>query len=380
VTCASGMPTSARGRGARDAGEEVLSAHAGIDDDRDGAEPEERKDGGDERQTLAHHHEGAVAASDAGGGEAGTPGADLNVELREAEREVINRPGGGAAAGNLEGGRGGPGGGHEREMTRDVGVGGGRRHDAKGSRKDAEAQRKTRRQATTPRLGQAVESQKLVPIRARQKTGRLFRWRERGDVAEQVGLPWEQEVVELVGCAGDLREHGAVCDQRGLDAKFFRNGVAVGLDAVLQLDLGLRERNVVGIAARAARERLRVAGQAGVQGLGERRKKAGVALTEVHAVQDGFLGVALLGGLGDLDEEGVAADFERRGVEALGLRLAPVPDGVEHAQAGPAEAFAAADAPVDVGGGGETGGAGLDLRAALLVEPVEAPKLGEFPW
>ena len=135
---------------------------------------------------------------------------------------------------------------------------------------------------------------------------------------------------------------------------------------------------MVGIAAGAAREGLGVAGEAGAEGVGERREEAGVAFAEVDAFEDGGLGVALFGGFGDLEDEGVAADFEGGRVEALSLLLAPMPDGVEDAEAGATEAFAAADAPIDVGRGGEAGGAGLDLGAALLFEPVEAAGFSEI--
>ena len=178
--------------------------------------------------------------------------------------------------------------------------------------------------------------------------------------------------------AGELGEDGAVGNQRGLDAEFLRHVVAVGLDAFLQVNLRRRERDMVGIAPGPAGQRLWVAGQPVAQRGGERREDAGVALAEVDAMQDGLLGITGLGGLGDLDQEGVAADLERRGVEALGLRLAPVPDGVERAEARAAQALAAADAPVIVGGRGEARGARLDLRAALLLKPVEAVELGEL--
>lgn len=54
-----------------------------------------------------------------------------------------------------------------------------------------------------------------------------------------------------------------------------------------------------------------------------------------------------------------------------------MPDGVEHGLAEAAEAFTAADAPIVLGGGGEALGAGLDLGAALLVEPFEPVEVGK---
>ena len=107
-------------------------------------------------------------------------------------------------------------------------------------------------------------------------------------------------------------------------------------------------------------------------------KDARVALAEVDVGEEGGLGFATLGRLGEFEEESVAADLERWRVEALRLRFAPVPDGVEHAEAGTAKAFAAADAPVVVGGGREALAAGGNLRAALLLEPLGAAEAHEF--
>jgi len=103
-----------------------------------------------------------------------------------------------------------------------------------------------------------------------------------------------------------------------------------------------------------------------------------VAFAEVDLAEDAFDGVAVFGGVGDVEEHVAVADFERRDVDFAGLVFAPVPDGVEHAEAAAAEAFGAADAPVVFVVAGETRHAGFDLTAALLVEPVEAVELCEF--
>jgi hypothetical protein len=87
-------------------------------------------------------------------------------------------------------------------------------------------------------------------------------------VAQQVGLPRQQQLIELVRAAGDLGEQGAVGNERGFHTELGGDAVAVGLDAILQLDLGLRERNVIGVAARAARERLGIAGEASAEKFG----------------------------------------------------------------------------------------------------------------
>lgn len=199
-------------------------------------------------------------------------------------------------------------------------------------------------------------------------------------MAEEGRLPGEEVVIDLPGGAGDLGELRAVGDEGGLDAEFLGDAVAVGLDALLELDLGLAEGDVIGIATGAAGERLWVAGESGVDGGGERGEEARVAFTEVDALKNRGLGIALLGGFGYLEDEGVAADFEGRGVDALSLIFAPVPDGVEDAEAGAAETFAAADAPIGLGGGRETGGAGVDLGAALLLKPIEAAEFLEVAF
>jgi hypothetical protein len=90
----------------------------------------------------------------------------------------------------------------------------------------------------------------------------------------------------------------------------------------------------------------------------------------MDGLEDVLLAGAGFGGLGDFQEERIAADLEGRRVEPLGLRLAPVPDRVQHAEPGAAQPFAAADPPVVLRRGRETFEAGLDLRAALLLEPV----------
>jgi len=182
-------------------------------------------------------------------------------------------------------------------------------------------------------------------------------------------------VFDFLRCAGDLGELGAVRNQGIFDAELVGDPVTVGFDPVLQLDLRLREGEMVGIAAGTAREGLRVAGETFTQGGREGANEAVVAFTEVDALEDRGLGVTLVGGFGDLEYEDIAANFERRGVEALRLVFAPVPDGVEGAEAGTAETLTTADAPVDVGGRSEAGGTGLDLGATLLIQPVEAAVL-----
>ena len=82
---------------------------------------------------------------------------------------------------------------------------------------------------------------------------------ETGERRVEPRIPVEMWVEETTGSeryfrrAGDLCELGAVRDQRRLDLEFFRDAIAVGFDAILQFDFGLRERNVIWVAARATR-------------------------------------------------------------------------------------------------------------------------------
>ena len=119
-------------------------------------------------------------------------------------------------------------------------------------------------------------------------------------------------VIDFVGCAGDLGELGAVRNQGIFDAELVGDPVTVGFDPVLQLDLRLREGEMVGIAAGTAREGLRVAGETFTQGGREGANEAVVAFTEVDALEDRGLGVTLIGGFGDLEYEDIAANFKRR--------------------------------------------------------------------
>ena len=109
------------GLGAGDAGEEVLPAHAGVDDDRHGAEFEQGEGGGDERQALAHHHEHAVTGAHALAGEMGDPGIHFGVEFAEREREVVDAAIGRPAPGNLDRGCVRLAGRHQGQVPGDVG-------------------------------------------------------------------------------------------------------------------------------------------------------------------------------------------------------------------------------------------------------------------
>ena len=201
---------------------------------------------------------------------------------------------------------------------------------------------------------------------------------ERWDRTKEGGLPREKHVVERSGGVGKLGELSAIGDERGFDGEGGGDAITVFFDAIETSEFGLGERATIGVATGATREGFRVAFKTSAKGGAERADEAVVAFTEINLCENGFLGLAVLGGVGDVEEEVVVADFERRRVDAFGAGLAPVPDGMENGQAAGAEAFAAADAPVVFGGGGETRSAGFDLRRALLVEPIEAIEGGEF--
>jgi hypothetical protein len=133
--------------GTLDAGEEIFEPHAGIDDDRNGAERKKRKGCGDEREALADHDQGAVTGLDASVGEFFLPCGDLCGEFGKREGKIIDVARGGTAAGDFEGGGRGRGRSHEPEVAGDVGVGGGSDHRGAGLPMVRVEQRKT------PRIG-----------------------------------------------------------------------------------------------------------------------------------------------------------------------------------------------------------------------------------
>ena len=75
---------------------------------------------------------------------------------------------------------------------------------------------------------------------------------------------------------------------------------------------------MVGVAPAATGQGVRVAGESGAHGGGERGKQATVALAQMHLSEDGLLSVAEFGGSSELEEEFVATDLEGRSIEELG--------------------------------------------------------------
>src|SRR5688572_10146553 len=59
--------------------------------------------------------------------------------------------------------------------------------------------------------------------------------------AKQIGLPWEQHVTQSTRVSRDLRELGAVRNERGLNLQLVGDSVTIAADAVLQFDLLVRE-------------------------------------------------------------------------------------------------------------------------------------------
>src|SRR5690606_37711616 len=117
---------------------------------------------------------------------------------------------------------------------------------------------------------------------------------------------------------------------------------------------------------------------AGADGGAERGTEAALALAEIDLREDGLGGGAVLGGEGDVGQQVVVADLEVRHVEFLRPFVAPMPDGMHDAETGAAQAVGRTNAPGEVLVLGKAGEAGLDLPAALLVEPVETVEFDEF--
>ena len=100
-----------------------------------------------------------------------------------------------------------------------------------------------------------------------------------------------------------------------------------------------------------------------------------MAFAEVHLGQDRVRPPTFLGGKRELEQEILAADLERGGVKLARPVFAPMPGGVQDAEARAAEALAVADPPGVFVGGREADPGGLNLAPALLVEPVQPVEL-----
>ena len=149
--------------GTLDAGEKIFEPHAGIDDDRNGAERKKCKGGGDEREALADQDQGAVTRLDASVGEFFLPCGDLSGEFGKRERKIINVARGGTAAGDFEGGDRGRGRSHEPEVAGDVGVGGGCDHRGAGLPMARVEQRKTPRMSGVEKIRRRWDDAKIRP-------------------------------------------------------------------------------------------------------------------------------------------------------------------------------------------------------------------------
>src|SRR5690606_19446758 len=98
---------------------------------------------------------------------------------------------------------------------------------------------------------------------------------ERGQAADQFRLPGQEDRVDPLRCPCDLCELGAVCDQGRVELELGGEGVAIGLELVLQRELLHAERLVIRVAL-APGQRLRIAGKTGAHGDGERGCETGV--------------------------------------------------------------------------------------------------------
>jgi len=144
------------------------------------------------------------------------------------------------------------------------------------------------------------------------------------------GLPREKHFIQRRRGVRELGELGTIGNQRGFDSQRGGDAIPVFFDAIETGEFGLGKRATLGVAPWASREGFGIAFKTSAKCGAKRADEAVVAFTEIDLGEDGFLGLTVFGGVGDVEEEVVIADFERRGVDALGAGLAPMPDGVEH--------------------------------------------------
>jgi hypothetical protein len=90
---------------------------------------------------------------------------------------------------------------------------------------------------------------------------------EDGVVLQERRLPGQQQFAEALRLAGEQGELGAARDQGRIHAGPLGDRVAVAADLLLALKLAGVERLAVAVVVAAARERSRIAGQTGPQGL-----------------------------------------------------------------------------------------------------------------
>src|ERR1017187_4291309 len=134
--------------------------------------------------------------------------------------------------------------------------------------------------------------------------GRCWRSRfERRRLGEKGSLPGQENVTQHAGGSRDLRKLGPVGDQGGIDRDSRGDLVPVLLDPVEKIDLRPGQGRVVGVAARTPGKRARVPLQSLADRRGERADESRMPLAQVHRLQDGFLGVALVGRRRQPDQE-----------------------------------------------------------------------------
>lgn len=188
--------------------------------------------------------------------------------------------------------------------------------------------------------------------------------------AEDLELPWQEEVFGGGFVSGDAFEDGAGAEEGGVESEVVADFVAMGFEGVeaafgVWVSLGA----AAGWAARPV-------GFGEFVGAFECVVEAAVEGRWVAVREAGF--AAVLEAFCEGEEFLIADDLEGGAVEAFGFEVTPVPEGAEEVEAYGAEVAAAVDAPEFVWvwrWAVEDGESGV---FAGLEEPVGAAEFGEF--
>ena len=110
--------------------------------------------------------------------------------------------------------------------------------------------------------------------------------------------------------------------------------IAVAFEAILKREFSAGERMLIGIAAAAAGKRMWIARESRPQARRADWERDDRGVFQVNLLEQRASGEPVIRALGDTQQQVVATDFERRHVELSRLFFAPVPDGVQHREAG----------------------------------------------